>query len=382
MAEDNGTEARWWALARTVLAAGCLLMQLTSRPRTSFTGAVFTGCFFLYSLVLLALAKRLRHERTDRLLLLMTDTVLYFGWVTLAVPGAIWLGPAFYCFLLLTAVLRQGWRQTAVVVGVVTAYHLLVIPPWTARLWPGIVATGLMSLVFSYHRSRLLARIERAEQEAEAANEQAARIRDDERRRVAADLHDGPLQSFISFQVRLEVLRKMLDKNLGAARTELEQLQELWRSQIAELRAFLRGMRPVEVEADNLDASMRRAVELFKKDSGIPVTFSSDNREVRLAPEAAVEVLQVMREALHNVQKHSKASRVAVAVEKPGKTLAITVRDDGTGFPFSGAFNLGELDQLGVGPASIKQRVHKLNGELLVDSRPGRGVELKIRVPL
>jgi signal transduction histidine kinase len=85
---------------------------------------------------------------------------------------------------------------------------------------------------------------------------------------------------------------------------------------------------------------------------------------------------------LTNAQKHSKASRVAVAVEKPGKALSIVVRDDGTGFAFSGAFNLGELDRLGMGPASIKQRVHKLNGELLLDSRPGRGVEIKIRVPV
>jgi signal transduction histidine kinase len=124
---------------------------------------------------------------------------------------------------------------------------------------------------------------------------------------VAADLHDGPLQSFISFQVRLEVLRKMLDKNVGAARIELENLQELWRSQIGELRAFLRGMRPLEVEADNLDASLRRAVEMFKKDSGIPATFTSDSREARVEPETAVEVLQVVREALNNTQKHSKA---------------------------------------------------------------------------
>ena len=382
MDPDTPNQVRLPALFRLALAAACLAAQLLSRPRASFTGVVFAVCFLLYSLTLAILAPRLRREKTDRLLLLITDTVLYFGWVSLAAPGAVWLGAAFYCFLLLVAVMDQGWRPSLVVAGAVTGYHLTVVPPGTELLWPSILASGLLGLTFAHQRAGLLKRAEQAEQQAEQARRYAARIRDEERRQLAADLHDGPLQSFISFQVRLEVLRKMMDKNIGTARVELEHLQELWRSQITELRAFLRGMRPVEVEADNLDASLRRAVELFKKDSGIPATFTSDGREVRMAPEAAVEILQVLREALNNAQKHSKASRVAVAVEKTGKALALTVRDDGTGFPFSGAFNLAELDRLGMGPASIKQRVHKLSGELLVDSRPGRGAELRIRVPL
>ncbi len=382
MNPDTPNQFRLPALFRLALAAACLAAQLLSRPRASFIGVGFAVCFLVYSLTLAILAPRLRREKTDRLLLLVTDTVLYFGWVSLAAPGAVWLGAAFYCFLLLVAVMDQGWRPSLVVAGAVTGYHLTVVPPGTELLWPSILASGLMGLTFAHQRAGLLKRAEQAEQQAEQARRYAARIRDEERRQLAADLHDGPLQSFISFQVRLEVLRKLMDKNISAARAELEHLQELWRSQIAELRAFLRGMRPVEVEADNLDASLRRAVELFKKDSGIPATFTSDGRETRMAPGAAVEILQVLREALNNAQKHSKASRVAVAVEKTGKALALTVRDDGTGFTFSGAFNLAELDRLGMGPASIKQRVHKLNGELLVDSRPGRGAELRIRVPL
>jgi signal transduction histidine kinase len=382
MAAEKGSGARRPALFRAALAAACLAGQWFSHPRASFTGTVFASCFLIYSLVLLALAARIRWEQTDRLLLLVTDTVLYLGWASLAAPGAVWLGAPFYCYLILVAAFEQGWRHSMMVVGAVTGYHLIVNPSGTEPLWPSILATGLLGLILSHQRAQCEERVRRAEEVAAAARQETARIRDEERRRVAADLHDGPLQSFISFQMRLEVLRKMLDKNVGTARKELEQLQELWRSQIAELRAFLRGMRPVEVEADNLNASLRRVVEMFQKDSGIPATFSSDNREVQAMPETAGEILQVLREALHNAQKHSKASRVAVAVEKPGRALSILVSDDGTGFPFSGAFTLGELERLSIGPASIKQRVRKLGGELLLDSRPGRGVELKIRFPL
>ena len=164
MREEKGNEAWRLALLRAVLAAGCMAAQLASLPRASFTGSVFAACFFIYSLVLLTLARRIRRERTDRLLLLITDTVLYLGWVSLAAPGAIWLAPVFYFFLLTVAVMEQGWRETVVVVGAVTLYHLIVIPPGTERLWPGLLAIGLLGLVFAYQHAVLLARIKRAEQ--------------------------------------------------------------------------------------------------------------------------------------------------------------------------------------------------------------------------
>jgi signal transduction histidine kinase len=182
--------------------------------------------------------------------------------------------------------------------------------------------------------------------------------------------------------VRLEVLRRILERDKGRALEELAQLQELWKSQVAELRSFVRSMRPAEVEAANLLVSLRRTAETFQKDSGIATTFVSDNAQVPASAETALEVLQMFREALHNTQKHSKASRVAVTAEKAGRALVVTVTDDGTGFPFSGSYSLEELELLRMGPGSIKQRVRKLGGELVVISRPGKGAELHIRIPL
>jgi hypothetical protein len=95
MAGENETEARRPAWFRTALAAACMAGQWFSHPRASFSGTVFAAGFLLYSLVLLALTARIRREPTDRLLLLLVDTVLYLGWVSLAAPGAVWLGAAF-----------------------------------------------------------------------------------------------------------------------------------------------------------------------------------------------------------------------------------------------------------------------------------------------
>jgi signal transduction histidine kinase len=159
-------------------------------------------------------------------------------------------------------------------------------------------------------------------------------------------------------------------------------LQALAQSQVHDLRAFLHSMRPADVDGANLVATARRTAETFQKESGIPVAFLGSNAPVGLPREMTLEVLQMLREALHNVQKHAGATRVAVAMEKTGDGLEISVDDNGHGFGFSGAYTLEELELLRLGPASLKRRARSLNADMLLDSRPGRGVGLRFRVPL
>ena len=101
---------------------------------------------------------------------------------------------------------------------------------------------------------------------------QAQGAREAERQRIAADFHDGPLQSFISFQMRLEIVKKLLARDVDAATEELRQLQELCQIQVGELRSFVRSMRPAD-EGMSLAASLSRMVELFQRDTGISRRF-------------------------------------------------------------------------------------------------------------
>jgi signal transduction histidine kinase len=179
--------------------------------------------------------------------------------------------------------------------------------------------------------------------------------------------------------MRLEIIRKLLLRDVGSATEELHQLQELCKNQVNELRSFVRSMRPVDVEG-SLNATLRRVVEQFQKDSGIPSSFVSAEFLEPSEPEVSLELLQIVREALYNVQKHSSATRVAVSIAKSDKALEITVEDNGSGFPFSGKYSLDELELLRLGPMSIKRRVRTLGGDLTLDSRPGQGAGLKIRL--
>src|SRR5215469_14636916 len=100
----------------------------------------------------------------------------------------------------------------------------------------------------------------------------------------------------------------------------------------------------------------------------------------KAVPQVWLELLQIVREALYNVQKHSAATRVAVSIAKSDNALEIGIEDNGGGFPFSGKYTLDELELLRLGPMSIKRRVRTLGGQMTLDSKPGQGAGLKIRL--
>ena len=255
------------------------------------------------------------------------------------------------------------------------------MPGYPGALAGSVVCAGTITLAMGLYTTLLRNRLDSTARLSVHYRAQAENARDSERQRIAADFHDGPLQSFISFQMHLEILRKLLERDQHAANVELSQLQDLCRGQVTELRSFVRAMRQRENGSAGLAASIHRLVEVFEKDSGIPTEFTGADIAGPEDPEVPLEVLQIVREALHNVQKHSKASRVSVSVNKSPGGIEIAIEDDGCGFPFAGSFNLKELDLLRVGPVSIKRRVGELGGDLTVASHPGRGSGLKIHVP-
>ena len=159
------------------------------------------------------------------------------------------------------------------------------------------------------------------------------------------------------------------------------QLQDLCKTQVTDLRTFVRSMRPVDVDG-SLSSTIGRIVEQFQKDSGISASFVSTEFLEPAEPEVSLELLQIVREALYNIQKHAGATRVTVSARKKDGGIEINVEDNGNGFPFSGVFSLDELDMLRLGPISIKRRVRGLGGDLKLDSRPGQGAGLLIRLAM
>jgi signal transduction histidine kinase len=316
------------------------------------------------------------------MLALFADTVyflivVYFGGYRME-----WLAAAFFLYLLSEALVFSGPVEVAVISTVSSIFCAVLPAPEVRALESMVIVAGALACGCAVYQRRQRALSVELAARLEAAQNAAEKAREEESQRIAADFHDGPLQSFISLQMRLEILRKLLERDTDAGMQDLKELQGLAQSQIRDLRAFLHSMRPVDIDGGNLVVTLRRTAESFQKESGIPVAFVSTATPVGLPPEVTMEVLQMLREALHNVQKHASATRVAVSLEKTDRGLEIAVDDNGHGFNFAGAYSLEELELLRLGPASLKRRARGLNADMLLESRPGRGAGIKFRIPL
>jgi len=314
-------------------------------------------------------------------LALFGDTIFFLIMTSSGSERLIWLISVFFLFLMTEAIIFGSPVEVGVIVGVCTIFGTA-LPYGGMRLEGTVIVGGALAWGFAVTKGRQTAEIDRLTEQLAEARKAAEKAGEQERVRIASDFHDGPLQSFISLQMRLEILRKLLDRDINAGLQDLKQLQVLAQSQIRDLRSFLHSMRPVDVDGANLVATARRTAESFQKESGIPVTFLGTNTPVGLPPEMTSEVLQMLREALHNVQKHAGATRVAVAIEQTDRGLEISVDDNGHGFAFAGTYSLEELELLRLGPASLKRRARSLSADLVLESRPGRGAGIKVRIPL
>jgi len=200
-----------------------------------------------------------------------------------------------------------------------------------------------------------------------------------ERARVARELHDTAIQSLISIEMQVDVLRR---RSNGLPLTEeLERVQSLLREEVLNMRELMQSMRPVEVGPNQFLDFVAQVVERFRSDTGVEARFVSELEEVSLPASACRELVRVVQEGLVNVRKHSGASSVYVRFGAQNGLWKLVIDDDGKGFPFSGRLTLGELDDLHRGPAVIKERVRAMGGDMVIESSPGHGSRLEITVP-
>lgn len=371
---------RYVSWARALLSAvGLAITLLLPTAASSLLYAVL-GLFLAYST---AVAIRSRWQSGKfGLLVLFTDTIFFLIIASLGTEHLLWLASVFYLYLLTEALVFYGQVEVVLVAGVCAVFCAVLPYPEVRTLDRTVIVAGALACGFAVHKQRQKARLEELETQLQEAQRTAEKAQETERMRIASDFHDGPLQSFISLQMRLEIVRKLMERDFNAGMQDLKQLYGLAQSQVRDLRAFLHSMRPVDLDGANLMSSARRTAESFQKESGLPVTFLGSNTPVGLPQEMSAEVLQMLREALHNVQKHAGATRVAVSMEKTDRGLEISVDDNGHGFKFAGTYTLEELELLRLGPASLKRRARSLNADMLLESRPGRGAGLKFRIPL
>lgn len=203
-----------------------------------------------------------------------------------------------------------------------------------------------------------------------------------ERARVARELHDGAIQSLIAAEMRANILRRRAEKQFPTIAPEIEALENMLQDQVIELRELMQQLKPLQVAPDQLLDHLAEQVDRFRRDSGIAARFISSADDIHLSAYACREILLIVQEALINVRKHARAAAVYVSFGRHEGGWQLNVSDDGVGFDFEGTLTDAELLKSAKGPATIKERVANLGGELSITSLPSRGSQISIRLPL
>jgi len=265
---------RYLSRARVLLAAVALLLAAID-PRRNLLFVALLGVFLVAS-ILAELRGKARIGMLA-LLALFADTVYFLIVAYYGSPRLLWLATVFFLYLLTEALAFYGPVEVGVIGACSTAF-CAILPSQRIHL-PAVVLAGVLACGFAVSKRRLNRRTELLAAQLAEAQRAAEKARDEERQRIASDFHDGPLQSFISLQMRLEILRKLLDRDFEAGVQDLKQLQSLAQSQVRDLRAFVHSMRPVDVDGANLIATARRTAEGFQKESGIrSLSWAPTNR--------------------------------------------------------------------------------------------------------
>jgi signal transduction histidine kinase len=195
-----------------------------------------------------------------------------------------------------------------------------------------------------------------------------------ERRRLARELHDETGQALTSILLGLRAVEEA--GSAAEAREATARLREQVVETLHDVRRLAVELRPKALDDFGLVPALERLVETFSEQTGIPVELEAVLGDFRLPAPVETALYRIVQEALTNVIKHSRASRVSVLVTRKRDSVAAVIEDDGVGF------SPGEVRDGGLGLVGMRERIALLDGRLTVESEPERGTSLVAEVPV
>jgi len=212
--------------------------------------------------------------------------------------------------------------------------------------------------------------LERLDTERRRTSSAALQAMEEERARVARDLHDEVNQSLTGVLLHLEAAREKAPPELDR---ELAETKGMANQAMRELLTLARDLRPTALDDLGLKAAMAGHVEDVKRQTTIAASFESEGDFFDLSPETQLVAYRVAQESLSNVVRHSDAANVMVRLRRSNDGLELTVSDDGQGFVL-------DDDEGGLGIPGMRERALLVGGELEIESQPPVGTRVRLRV--
>ncbi len=205
-------------------------------------------------------------------------------------------------------------------------------------------------------------------------------VQDEERRRIARDLHDSTGQSLALLSMNLSALETEASRLSPSLAKGLEKSAEMVRKIAAELRTLSYLLHPPLLEEVGLESALRWYIDGFDQRSNIKVSLELSPNLGRLSRELELAVFRVIQECLTNVHRHSGSATANIRVVRSGGKIQLHVRDEGKGIPPQKLARLAAAGDSGVGLRGMRERVKSLGGELQIES-DGKGTEIRMVIP-
>jgi len=204
----------------------------------------------------------------------------------------------------------------------------------------------------------------------------ALNAEEEERKRIARELHDDTAQSLAALLIRLRLLRGVED---GTARDRIvDELRTEVGEALERIRRFARGLRPPALEELGLVPALESHVRSLSESVGIPIRFDAQPIEDGLGQQAELALYRIAQEATSNAVRHANPERVVIRLTRVGANIQLQVEDDGIGFL------LGEVTERqdgGLGIFGMQERAGYVGGQVRIDTAPGRGTRVDVLIP-
>jgi signal transduction histidine kinase/ligand-binding sensor domain-containing protein len=281
------------------------------------------------------------------------------------------LPPGSYRFLLIAANSDGIWNREG------ARLHINVYPPfWNTWWFLMLAAMSVVGLALLVYKGRV-SRLEKARGAQEAFSRQLISSQETERKRIAAELHDGLGQNLLIIKNRALIALKKREET--AAQTQLEEISTTVSHAIEEVRSIARNLRPLQLDRLGLTQAIKSIVTNVSNSSAISFGSEIDPIDGLFSAESEINLYRIVQEGINNIVKHSGATEALVAIRREEQAIQLVIQDNGRGFNTEAA---PDANGGGFGLAGIGERARMLGGRASFHSAPGKGTTVSVRLDL
>ncbi|HXF43688.1 MAG TPA: two-component regulator propeller domain-containing protein, partial [Pyrinomonadaceae bacterium] len=262
-----------------------------------------------------------------------------------------------------------------------TSLKIKILPPFYRTNWFWILCTAVVfGTAFAFYRARVL-RLERARKQQEEFSRKLLASQEQERQRIAAELHDSIGQSLLIIKNRAFLALSELESK-ETVKEQLEELSNSAAGAIEECREISYNLRPYQIDRFGLTRTLEAIFRRISEISDIKIEIKADSIDGIFSGEAETSIYRIVQESVNNIIKHSQARNAILSIKRSSDRVEIIIKDDGRGFAVNFSKDGKNSERSGFGLIGMAERARMIGAIYSIDSHPDIGTVIRLRIPL